>query len=216
MRLPESILADEGVCENCELSHNGCDGDFWLFPAGDETVVEGFQVRIVPSGAVGGHIESGSDIGPSAFDGARSSALAAVIGDGGEADDHGDLFSGELAEFDHAGDESDSGARADAGDRGEDFEATGQGGIAVDPVADFGLEVGDAGFEGAQLTLELADQRSGLARADLVENGGSIFDRRVAPAGQFLKDFQDFWRQRAGLTTATLNPLSCRKRCARR
>ena len=83
-------------------------------------------------------------------------------------------------------------------DRGEDFEATGQGGIAIDPVADFGLEVGDAGLS-AQLTLELADQRGGLARADLVENGGSIFDRRVAPACQFLKDFQDFWRRGSGV-----------------
>src|SRR5271166_5575304 len=85
MRLPESILTDEGVGENCELSHDGGDGDFGLFSAGDETVVEGFQVRIVPSGAVGWHIESGPDIGPSASDGAGSAALAAVVGDGGKA-----------------------------------------------------------------------------------------------------------------------------------
>ena len=83
------------------------------------------------------------------------------------------------------------------GIEGEDFEAAGKGGIGVDPAADFGLEVGDGGFEGAQLTLELADQRGGLARADLVENGGSVFDRRVAPARQFLKAFQDFWRRRS-------------------
>jgi hypothetical protein len=164
MRLPGSILADDGVGENCELSHDGGDGDFGLFSAGHEMIVEGFQVRIVPSGAVGWHMESGPDVGPSASDSAGFAALAAVVGDGGEADDHGDLFGGELAEFDHAGDEGESGARADAGDRGEDFEATGKGGIDVDPVTDFGLEVGDGGFEGTQLTLELADQRGGLAR----------------------------------------------------
>ena len=129
MRLPESILTDEGIGENCELSHDGGDGDFGLFSAGDETVVEGFQVRIVPSGAVGWHMRAARTWARPP-DGARSAALAAVVGDGGKADDHGDLFGGELAEFDHAGDEGDSGARGDAGDRGEDFEAAGRAGSA--------------------------------------------------------------------------------------
>ena len=51
---------------------------------------------------LGGHVEGGSHIGASASDRARSPALAA------EADDHGDLLGGELADFFEPGEEATS------------------------------------------------------------------------------------------------------------
>src|SRR5882724_2870259 len=69
----------------------------------------------------------------SALDFARSRALTGIAGDRGEADDHGDLLSGQLADLVEAGDEGDGGDRADAGDGSEDLEASGEGRIGFDP-----------------------------------------------------------------------------------
>ena len=57
MRLPGSILTDEGIGENDEFSHDGGEGDFGLFSAGDEAVIEGFERWIASSGGNGCHIE---------------------------------------------------------------------------------------------------------------------------------------------------------------
>ena len=85
----------------CELSHDGGDGDFGLFSAGDETVVEGFQVLDCAERRcwLAIYESSAGHVARPPLSGARSAALAAVVGDGGKADDHGDLFGGELAEF---------------------------------------------------------------------------------------------------------------------
>src|SRR6266852_725345 len=123
----------------------------------------------------------------SALDFARSRALTGIAGDRGEADDHGDLLSGQLADLVEAGDEGDGGDRADAGDGSEDVEASGEGRIGFDPSLDFGLQLGDRHFDGAQLALQLADEHSRLAIADLVEKGGSGSDGALATVRQFLK-----------------------------
>ncbi len=41
MWLPSPVFADEGVCEDDELSHDGDEGDFGLFAVCEEAVVEG-------------------------------------------------------------------------------------------------------------------------------------------------------------------------------
>src|SRR5471032_3161458 len=125
----------------------------------------------------------------SALDFAGSRALTAIAGDRGEADDHGDFLCGQLADLVEAGDEGDGGDGADAGDGSEDLEAPGQDRVGFDPSLDFGLQFGDRRFDGAQLTLQLADQDSRLARADLVEKGGSGGDGALAAVRQFLKAF---------------------------
>ena len=144
----------------------------------------------------------------SASDVARAVALAAVVGDGGKADDHGDLFGGERAEFDEADDEGDSGCDPDAGDRGEDCEAAGKERIGGDQAVDFGLEIGDGGFEGAELTLELEDRPGRVvARADLVEEGGSGVEGGVAAAQSILEGFPGFrWRRRSSHRARRLSP----------
>ncbi len=60
---------NEGVCENDEFSHDGGEGDFFLFAGCDESVIEDFEGRIVIAGGDGGHVEGAADMGASAFDG---------------------------------------------------------------------------------------------------------------------------------------------------
>ena len=128
----------------------------------------------------------------SASDFPCSGVLAAIAGDGGEADDHGDFFGRQLPDLVHPGDQRGRGDVANSGDRGEDFEAPGEDGIGVDLTFDFGFEVGDGFVEGAQLPLQLGDQHGALACADLVDNSGSIIDEALPASRQFLKVFDDF------------------------
>ena len=43
MRLPEAVVADEGVCEHDELSHDGGEGDFGSLSLGEQAVIEGLD-----------------------------------------------------------------------------------------------------------------------------------------------------------------------------
>src|SRR5258707_1992955 len=92
MGLPGAVFADEGVCEDDELSHDGGEGDFGLFAVCEETVVEGLERWIEAGGGDRGHVEGAADMGASALDVAGAAALAAVAGDRGEADEHGGLL----------------------------------------------------------------------------------------------------------------------------
>ena len=103
-----------------------------------------------------------------------------------------DFIGRQLPDLVQPGDQRGRGDRANSGDRGEDFEASGEDGIGVDPAFDFGFEVGDSFVEGGQLTLQLGDQHAGLAFAHLVENGGPNIDEALAAPRQFLKVFDDF------------------------
>src|ERR1700683_741556 len=50
MWLPGAVFADEGVCEDDELSHNGDEGDFGLFAVYEEAVVEGLERPVATRG----------------------------------------------------------------------------------------------------------------------------------------------------------------------
>ena len=45
---PFPMIAQQSVCKDQQLPHDRRDGDFFLFPVGDELIVFGFQVRIEP------------------------------------------------------------------------------------------------------------------------------------------------------------------------
>jgi hypothetical protein len=102
MGLPGAVFADEGVCEDDELSHDGGEGDFGLFAVCEETVVEGLERWIEAGGGDRGHVEGAADMGASALDVAGAAALAAVAGDRGEADEHGGLLGRQGADLGEA------------------------------------------------------------------------------------------------------------------
>jgi hypothetical protein len=48
---------DQGICEFDELSHEGCQGDFWGFSGGDHGLIFVFEVWVETGGDEGGHVE---------------------------------------------------------------------------------------------------------------------------------------------------------------
>src|ERR1700683_5829708 len=123
MWLPGAVFADEGVCEDDELSHNGDEGDFGRFAVYERAVVEGLERPVATRGGHRGHIEGAADVGASALDVAGAAALAAVPGDRGEADDHSGLFGrqgADLGEADAGGDPGAGSRRGGGGEQADD------------------------------------------------------------------------------------------------
>ena len=56
--LPSSILADEGIGEDDELSGDRDEDDFWGFSTGCEALMEGLHFGIEAAGAERGEIEN--------------------------------------------------------------------------------------------------------------------------------------------------------------
>ena len=94
----------EGVGEDEELSHDGDEGDLRGFSGFDEGLVFGFDLRIEPDGAEGGHIERPPGAAPAAANGSFAKGLAAVVCNRREADEACRLLmvdTPELGRIDH-------------------------------------------------------------------------------------------------------------------
>ena len=139
-RLPQSILADEGVGEGDELSHDGGEGDFGLLSVAEKAYVEGLQVGIEAGCGEGGHVDAGAQAGAPAPDVALAPDVAAVARNRGQASDHGSLFARARAELGEVRQQGDSGDVADAWDRGEDGKAPGERRVGLDDALDLGLQ----------------------------------------------------------------------------
>ena len=124
-----SLVADEGVGEDEELSHDCDDGDFWGFTGRDHGLVFGLEFRVEADGAEGWHIEGASGSRASAADGSPAIGLAAVAGDGGETDEATGLGIVEAPELGRLNDEGVCGGLGEAWNAGEDIDAQRQVGV---------------------------------------------------------------------------------------
>lgn len=117
---PVGVGFDHGVEGGEEFSHAGGDGFFERFSGGGEALVEGLDGGVAAECGEGGHVKCGADVSASSPDGALSFELSAVVVEGCESGECGDLFAIELSEFGEVGEEREGGDVSDAGDGGED------------------------------------------------------------------------------------------------
>src|SRR5262249_43257258 len=118
LRLPHSILADQGVCEDDEFSGDGDESDLGRLSAGCETLIEGLQVGVEARRRECGQIQDTPDAGTTAPNDAHAVAEAGLIGDRSEACEHTALLGADAAELGEAGDQGRRGDEAEARDRG--------------------------------------------------------------------------------------------------
>src|SRR5260221_8259258 len=102
---PRLVIADHGVEGDEHFAHEGNRGDLRRFSGGDEALVEVAEWGLAAGGGAGCHVESGSHRGAPAGDGSGSSEFAAVVIEGGKADECGDGTARDPAEFGQQGDE---------------------------------------------------------------------------------------------------------------
>ena len=186
----------DGIEDDEDLSHDGDKGDLSgsavLF---DELLIEGLEDGVVADSGSGGVEEHLSHARAAMADAGLGFRLAAFAVLRSEADERGDLFARETAEFGKVGEEGGGGYRSDA------FEALQQGGAAggVSIIRNGGL---DGGFDGFQVADESLDGDAqampngrdlgaietaalGMQAADeLTPPGGELAQGRVAADGR--------------------------------
>jgi len=109
-------MAQDGVEDKEEFVHAGGQGDFLGFAGGAEALVEGANGRVVPGGDERGHVQGGAHAGAAPPDDTPAAQRAALAGERGHANQGGNGFAVEVAEFGHLGEQGQGGGRANAGD----------------------------------------------------------------------------------------------------
>ena len=107
-------MFDDGVEDDEEFSHGGDEGHEFGFSGADESLIERFELCIVPDGDDGGHVEGLAELGSSAAGGSLPSERAAVAIGGSDADESCDLLVVELSEFGKFADQGCGGGWSDA------------------------------------------------------------------------------------------------------
>jgi len=144
--VPQNFFFDHFVDDGDKLSHGGDEGDEFWFSGEDESVVEGFDFRVVEFGDDRGQVECGSNVGSAAAGGSFSSESSAVpvspreFEEAGDSDEPCDLLSVECSQFGQLGDENSERHRSDAGDRSQNSGASLHEIIALNDRIDFGFE----------------------------------------------------------------------------
>ena len=194
-------MFDDGVEDDEEFSHGGDQGHEFGFSRVNESLIERFELSIVPDGHDGGHVEGLAEQSPSAAGGSLPSERAAVAVGGSDANESCDLFVVELSEFGKFADQGCGGGWSNAGHRAEQFGFGLQGLVVIDellellidlvelPVVEFeGLldQSADVWFEGGGQAVLFLNSHV----LDLSASGGEI--------GDFLLDFWS-WRGRPGV-----------------
>ena len=95
------MVAQQGVGQDQQLSHDGGEGDLGRLTGGSERVVLGLQVGVEADGDQGRHVDGLAQAGASAADEALAAVLAGVTGDGRETGEAGGAAVLQGAKFRH-------------------------------------------------------------------------------------------------------------------
>ena len=139
--IPRGVVSDHGVKDGEELTHAGDEGNLAGLAGSEELLVEGFDRRVMSSGAHCGHVECGSDVCPAAPYGTSSPMSATVSVQGSDAHKGGDLLTVEGTEFGKGAYEGEGGYGAYTGDIHEEVELALPEGVGVNEVVNLLVQV---------------------------------------------------------------------------
>ena len=170
------VVSSDGVGDDEDFPHDGDQGDFAGAMIGfDEAIIEVLQRGRMSDGGPGGIEQGAADERSSVPDFGLPALFSAFVGVGGEPDEGGDLFSGQMAEFWQVGDQSRGDDRTDAAHTAQGF------GEAIElPIA--GDVTLDRLFDGLEALGERRDDdRQAFANDRIVRQIGTA---DVRPAGR--------------------------------
>src|SRR6185437_98964 len=139
-------------------------------------LARGLEDGVVGAGDHGGHEEWSTHGGAPALDEGGALALSALVVEGSEAGEGGDLLAGKVAEFGQEGDEGVGEDRSDALHRAQEGVLGGEAGIGGDQLGDAAVEDLDIGLEaGGAARVEPAEHLV-VVPARLVSHGGELVE----------------------------------------
>ena len=156
-----------------EVTHEGGEGDFLGFPAGEQVLVDALEARVAPAGDQGGHVEFTSQQGAPSTDETFAFVTAAVARIGGDTCQGGSGGAVQTAQLGHFGQERMGHGRPHPGFGQElvAFEAQGLGGID---------ELIDECFDVLDLPIELPQQFALALEQDLERQATRLVGEALA------------------------------------
>src|SRR6266849_3959362 len=179
---PRLVIADHGVEGDEHFAHESNRGDLRRFSGGDEALVEVAEWGLAAGGGTGGHVESGSNRGAPAGDGSGSGEFAAVVIEGGKADERGDGAARDPAEFGQQGDEGNCRDVLDALQGLEQPDLGNEARDLADRLEDEGVGFVDLALDQRQALAVLGLEEDAVERAGLIADGDALIDQ-TAPVG---------------------------------
>ena len=165
--VPGGVVFDEGVEDGEEFPHAGGDAELVGFALLGEPLGELSDDGVAAGGVEGGHVEGAADASPPAADPSGFGGMSAVLVDGRDADEGGDLLAVDLAEFGELGDERDGRDGSDSGDAGQEV-------VELAPVGVGGAEFGDVFVEVFDSLLEQFDELLNVAAHGGIAGGFEV------------------------------------------
>ena len=165
------------------------------FP-GDEAAIEGGEARAAAAGAERGHVEDAADGAAALGDDALAALEPAVLGDGRDADQAGDLAPVEAAEFGQLGKQRGRQDQADARHAGQQGKAAGEAGRAAKGAAQQRLDLGLVAPQAGEIGLRAPPEQGRLEMAELLLPGGDLADQPLTEGQQLGKLAQGGVRRR--------------------
>ena len=174
LRLPQAVVAQQGVSQHHELAHDGHERHLVLLGLDrGEPVVEGLAGGVAADRGGGGHEQHVAGMLPTAVDAAAAAAAAGVRGEGSEADQGGGLAAVERAQLGHVGTQAGGRTGAAAGDGLHDRGAPGEALVVGEALLDLAVEVPDLAVDGRD------HGRAGLPGCVAAELAAHLAQRRA-------------------------------------
>ena len=196
--MPFSVLSDEGIGEDDELSCDGNVGELCGFSFSDQVVVASFHGGVESGGADGCEIEAPPDAGSAAEDDTNALSLSGIVGDRREACEEGCLLAVQGAELGKIGDEGCGGDEAEAWDGGENVIACAEARVGSEAGQDLGIDGCDILAAALDAAFELAREELSLGLTELVLESCLLFDCLAASRYELGELLERFWRWRRG------------------
>ena len=183
---PTSIGLQESVCEDDQLSHDGCEGELGSLSCVGELVVLGLHVRIEAGRDEGWHVDGLADSGSASSDEAVSGPAAGLPGDWREAGETCRLAYIEGAELGHFDEQGEGGDGRHARNAGQDGEPLGEIGASSDLLEDCRLDRRHLAIELFEALRILTLQQGGQNLAAVL-GGGAVLHQGFAGQVKLLR-----------------------------
>ncbi len=175
-RLPEAVVAKQGVGEHDELADDGGDRDLVRFAAVGQPLVEDAHVGVAAAGGSAGHVEHLARAGPPAADMASAAGCAAVAGERSRAGQGRGLLRADAAELGHVGAKHSRGNRTNPRDGAQDLCAASQGFVGFEGIGNGLVEHTDLALGSVVEAAECGRCGPGPEFGDALATVGPVLD----------------------------------------
>ena len=176
------MISEDGIEDDEELAHAGCERLFGFFACGDQPLVVGRDDWISTACDESGHVQGTADPYAATFDVTPTTVFPGVVGHRRDTDEGSDLSAGERAEFRQFGNQQRGNPWTDTWNGLQQLVFFPPGRGSADGLIDVLLEIAELFLESGEDPIETFDQLGTRKRTPAIAFNAHGLDD-LAPAG---------------------------------